>query len=210
MSELKFYTYLWLRKDGTPYYVGKGSGKRAYTREKQHKPPNNRDRIKLQYWLDEDTAFAYEVYFIDFWGRKDIGTGILINRSDGGENPPSQKGRKRTEESNQRNREARIGKPLSKETRLKISEAGKGRKFSAETRSKIAKAATGRKCTEAVKEKLSEMNKGKILSPETRRKMSESRKGHFVSEETKEKLRGPRGPQKHPYRRACNGTNGQF
>jgi hypothetical protein len=80
-----FYTYLWLREDGTPYYVGKGTRGRAYRSHKGHRPPKDYSRIHIQYWSDEATAFSYEIYQIDFWGRKDLGTGILRNRTDGGE-----------------------------------------------------------------------------------------------------------------------------
>lgn len=83
-----FYTYLYLREDGSPYYVGKGFGRRAY---RKHAPTANRpkdcDRILIQPWPDEATAFAYEIYQIDFWGRKDLGTGILRNQTDGGQGP---------------------------------------------------------------------------------------------------------------------------
>lgn len=74
-------TYNWLREDGSPYYVGKdSSGQRAY---RKGSPPRN--RIRIQEWPDEATAFAFEIYQIDFWGRKDLGTGILRNLTDGGE-----------------------------------------------------------------------------------------------------------------------------
>lgn len=83
---------MWLREDGTPYYIGKGSGKRAFTGDSHSvKCPKNSSRIQVQEWPDEATAFAYERYLIDFWGRKDLGTGCLRNKTDGGENPPKSK-----------------------------------------------------------------------------------------------------------------------
>src|SRR6266478_5701562 len=112
MSTSPYYVYLWLRTDGTPYYVGKGKGNRAFNLHRKDKPPADRNRIRMFPMPDEDTAYAYEIYFIDFYGRKDTGTGILHNRTDGGDKPPkSRKGQKHT------------GHPHSEKTRLKISDA---------------------------------------------------------------------------------------
>jgi hypothetical protein len=119
---MTFYTYLWLRDDGSPYYVGKGRGKRAF---RKGCPPHN--RIVVQEWSDETTAFAYERYQIDFWGRKDLGTGILRNMTDGGEG----------------------GATLSLDQRRKLSETMQGNTFSKgqipsiETRRKMGEARRG-------------------------------------------------------------------
>ena len=132
-----FYTYLWLRDNGSPYYVGKGSGRRAYKIEKGHKPPIDKSTIHLQYWPDEETALAYERYLIDFWGRKDLDTGCLRNFSDGGDNPPNFKGKKRTKEFCRKLREANLGKKVSEESKRKNREFHLGRHHSVETKNKM-------------------------------------------------------------------------
>jgi hypothetical protein len=82
---MTFYTYLWLREDGTPYYVGKGKDDRAYTSDgrRVHKPSS--ERILVQEFPSEADAFAAEKFLISYYGRLDLGTGCLRNLTAGGE-----------------------------------------------------------------------------------------------------------------------------
>jgi hypothetical protein len=88
-----FYVYAYLRskdsvvaKAGTPYYIGKGHKKRAFSKKGRSYPPPPKDRIVfLLTNLTENQAFANEIDYIAFYGRVDKGTGILRNKTDGGE-----------------------------------------------------------------------------------------------------------------------------
>lgn len=141
---MEYYAYLWLRKDGTPYYVGKGSGKRAFTNAGHvcHRPIDAA-RILILNRASEADAFATEIELIRNWGRKDIGTGCLQNHTDGGENPPNWKGRKRGAEFSrklaQRNREH----PPSEETKEKIRVIRTGTHWTQASRDKMSKTRTG-------------------------------------------------------------------
>lgn len=87
VNPYRFYTYAYLREDKTPYYIGKGEGHRAYYKYKNEvKPPKDTTKIiLLKQNLTEEEAFKHEKYLIAVFGRKDLGTGILRNRTDGGE-----------------------------------------------------------------------------------------------------------------------------
>ena len=180
---MQYYTYAYLREDRTPYYIGKGKGNRAYIRRKKDiKPPKDKSRIiLLKQNLTEEEAFKHEVYMIAVFGRIDLGTGILHNRTNGGD---GSSGMVHSEET--RKKMSATAKNMSENHKAKISAAAKGRLFSEETRAKLS--AVGKNMSKERRAKMSELHKGKTYSEESKRKMSESSKGKTHSEETKAKI----------------------
>ena len=156
----EYYTYAYLREDKTPYYIGKGESNRAFYKGKgEIQPPKDKARIIfLKQNLTEEEAFKHEIYMIAVLGRKDLGTGILRNRTDGGE---GSSGRILSEKSKTKLREAHKNKKLSEETKKKIGASIKGREYSEETILKMRKAKQGKRMSEDAKIKMSERKKGK-------------------------------------------------
>ena len=177
---MHYYTYAYLREDKTPYYIGKGKGYRIYRKDRRIKPPKDKTRIiYLKQNLTEEEAFKHEIYMIDVLGRKDLGTGILHNRSDGGEGVSgfihSEKTKIKMSEARKGEKSPNYGKTFSEETRRKLSDAQKGRTHSEETKIKMSETRKGKTFSEEHRRKLSEANKNP--SEETRRKLSEASKG---------------------------------
>ena len=178
---MHYYTYAYLREDKTPYYIGKGKGNRIYSTNKRIKPPKDKSRIIfLKQNLTEQEAFKHEIYMIDVFGRKDLGTGILYNMTNGGDGSS--------------------GWVPSEEYRKKMSEAKKGKTHSEDSKKKMSVAQKGKTLSEEHRRKMSEANKDKTLSEEHRRKISEAHKGKIASEETKIKLsEAQKGNKNHNY-----------
>jgi len=162
-----FYTYMWLREDGTPYYVGKGKGRRAFRTHwsgtKMRSAPVE-DRVVLCPAESETDAFEAEIAFIWLYGRKDLGTGILRNLTDGGDGPA---GQVLSTSARHKMRIAKLGKPSNRKNWVPTAEWHRK-----QSESKIGN-------TSAL---------GHVVSLETRRMLSENNMGNVPSEETRRKL----------------------
>jgi hypothetical protein len=120
-----YYVYAYLRENQTPYYIGKGKNDRAYSAKHNCPVPKDRSRIIiLEQNLDEQSALDLEELLIKHYGRKDLGTGILHNKTDGGRSPVlygeanGMTGKHHTEETLDRIRNSKLGKPRRNDKRI--------------------------------------------------------------------------------------------
>lgn len=215
------YVYRHIRLDtNQPFYIGISNHiARPYSKNKrtvEWKSVLNETDYEVEILFDNlsyDECKSKEQEFIKLYGRLDNGTGILVNKTDGGDGTI---GIVHSEESNEKRRIWSTGRKHDAETLKKISEKQKGeknhqfgkkgilskaygRKISKEQKDKLSELAKnrvgeknpmfGKKQSQETKEKISAKRKGIKLSAEHKEAVSKAQKGKVVSEKTKEKLR---------------------
>ena len=155
------------------FYIGKGLRRRVSDASNRNKHWHNIvnkhgfTAVVIEDGLTDEEAIELEVLCISEIGRKDIGTGPLVNMTIGGDGV--------------------LGAVVTKETRDKISKAGKGRVMSEDTRRKLSEARKGIKFSSAHKKALKKAvarrkESGNYVSKETRDKISKARKGVSFSD----------------------------
>jgi hypothetical protein len=166
-TDHNFYVYVYLDDDNFPYYIGKGRGNRFKDKNHRVLVPKNKSKILFVYKnIYELWAFALERKLIKWYGRKDRKTGILENRTDGGDGPSGQ--------DHKGNNNPMWGKKQSEQSNILRSIANKG-KSPANKGKKLGPYSAERK------EKMSAGQRGRVLSPETKEKIRQARLKYWAS-----------------------------
>jgi hypothetical protein len=175
-----FYVYAYLREDSTPYYIGKGKESRAWHKNKDERikvPHSHNYVLILESNLTELGALAIERRLIRWYGRKDLNTGILQNRTDGGDGVS---GKVVTDDTRKLLSIAISGKKQLEETIEKRAFKLRGQKRTPEQRLKMCetngpkKGYEGRPHTDETKEILRNKALERTISPEQRVIMSQN------------------------------------
>lgn len=171
-----FYVYLHCKPDGTPFYVGKGHGKRARKfssgRNRHHKSVVQKygaDQIGVFIFPCESEEEALQDERRHIADLRAAGY-VLANVTDGGDGVS---GLRHTTTSKEKMAIAKLGKPLSEAHRLALKEASRtmshsykvGRRASDETRARMSKAQAGRKkppITQSHRDSLSRAHLGQV------------------------------------------------
>ena len=137
-----FYVYQYLREDGSPYYIGKGSGYRISEKKHSVIVPPKLYRQFVGKNLSEADAYALEGWLTHKYGLLIDNTGILENKIHGGGNvsPEGFTGKHHSDYSKEKISNGNLGKkrtnehkknyskPKTKEHAEKIRQANIGRK----------------------------------------------------------------------------------
>ena len=96
-SRNDYYIYCFLRENKdevgerhTPYYIGMSRTlERPFAASRAVKPPKDNSLVRiLEDGLTHEAACFAEAKYIFMWGRIDTGTGILVNKTNGGAGVP--------------------------------------------------------------------------------------------------------------------------
>lgn len=150
------YVYRHIRIDkNEPFYIGIGKTiKRAYSKKNRNihwKRIVNKTEYQVDILFDNlswEQAYEKEKEFISFYGRRNLGTGTLVNLTDGGEGTLNLKVSDLTKSKNSalhKGNKYRLGHKISNEHKLKVIESNKKRIWSDESKKKLSLAFKGKK-----------------------------------------------------------------